>query len=612
MVSVAAYLLVPAHVHIPGAAGDVSLRHWYYRGIALAAVAAIVWGVRANKPRVRLPWLLFAAGQACFFVGDWLFDHYSAPRFNGYYDSHASLADAFYLSGYPLLFLGLFAVVRARHHARNSSSLIDATTIAVAAGLPSWVFLMAPYVHDHTNSHLYAAVLSGYPLCDVILLGIALRLAFGGTRATSAYGLLGASIGLLLAADIVFDIEQVVSGYNEGGWPDMLYLLSYIAFGGAALSPSMRQLAVPTIEGLTTVLSTRRLVLLGAATMTAPVILLVQYERGGRLEIPMVAACSMALFVLVVLRMAGLVMRQQRATAREQKLRSAVAVLAAANDHDRICNAAVDAAVALVGETGDVRASLLLGSGAERVVFATAGTTVSDALQAGFPLVLKEHVLGELVLESDAPLPIELDEALRSLAGQVVLALESIARTETLVEERKELESELVRQAHEDPVTGLPNRTHFLERVDYALRRRTAEEPVSVLIVDLDDFKTVNDSLGHLAGDELLRLVSGRLLACIRSADTCARLGGDEWGILLEGPQQVPPTAVARRSISSLERAFVLLGQHEVYAHASIGTAVAPEDEIDAADLLRNAEVAMFHAKQRGKGGFQEFEPGMR
>ena len=74
----------------------------------------------------------------------------------------------------------------------------------------------------------------------------------------------------------------------------------------------------------------------------------------------------------------------------------------------------------------------------------------------------------------------------------------------------------------------------------------------------------------------------------------------------------MPPTSVAERSIASLERAFVLLGQHEVYAHASIGTAVAPEDEIDAADLLRNAEVAMFHAKQRGKGGFQEFEPGMR
>ena len=93
-------------------------------------------------------------------------------------------------------------------------------------------------------------MLSAYPLCDVVLLGIALRLAFGGTRATGAYGLLGASIGTLLAADIVFDLQSLTAaGYDNGGPPDMIYLLSYVAFGAAALSPSMRQLSVPTSSG---------------------------------------------------------------------------------------------------------------------------------------------------------------------------------------------------------------------------------------------------------------------------------------------------------------------------------------------------------------------------
>jgi diguanylate cyclase (GGDEF)-like protein len=593
--AVAAYLLVPE-----GARQDC------YRAIAVAGILAIVVGIRVNKPRMRLPWILFALGQACFVVGDVLFNHYGDV-------DHATLADAFYLLGYPLLFGGLFVIVRVRNRKRNISSLLDATTLAVAAGLPAWMFLMAPYVHDHSGSRFYSMVLAAYPLCDVILLGVAVRLAFAGARTTAAFALLGGSIAALLLADVIYDAQSLTaSGYDEGGWPDLIYLTSYIAFGAAALAPSMRQLAVPTVDKITTSLSPRRLAVLGAATATAPIVLFIQHERGGRLEVPMVSLCSIALFGLVVARMGGLVLRQQRATERERTLRTSIAILAAAEDHDLVCQAAVDAATALVGETGDVRASLLLGSGNERVVFASTGTTTKDALQVTFPLALKESSMGELLLESEAPLPTELDEALRSLSGQVVLALESIARTETLVEERKELESELVRQAHEDPVTGLPNRTHFLERVDYALRRRTPEAPVSVLIVDLDDFKTVNDSLGHVAGDELLRLVSSRLLACIRAGDTCARLGGDEWGILLEGPQQVPPTSVAARSISSLERAFVLLGQHEVYAHASIGTAVAPDDEIDAADLLRNAEVAMFHAKQGGKGGFQEFEPGMR
>ena len=117
LVSIAAYLAVPVQFR----------ETWYYRGVALAGIVAILAGVALNKPRLRTPWILFAAGQACFFVGDWLFsDGYETP----------SIADAFYLAGYPLLFLGLFLIVRARNHARNWSSVIDATTIARRRGAP--------------------------------------------------------------------------------------------------------------------------------------------------------------------------------------------------------------------------------------------------------------------------------------------------------------------------------------------------------------------------------------------------------------------------------------------------------------------------------------------
>ena len=584
--AVAAYLLVPH-----------SLRDDWYRAISLAAIVAIVAGVQLNKPRIRLPWLLFAAGQACFFVGDWLFNYYGTV-------DRATLADAFYLAGYPLLFGGLFAIVRVRNRKRNISSLLDAATIAVAAGLPAWVFLMAPYVHDHSNSRSYSIVLASYPLCDVVLLGIAVRLAFAGTRTTAAFGLLGASIATLLLADLVFDVQSLTAaGYDEGGWPDLIYLTSYVAFGAAALAPSMRQLATPTVDKITTTLSPRRLALLGAATVTAPVLLLVQHERGGRLEIPMVAVCSIALFALVVARMAGLVLRQQRATARERTLRTSIGVLAAAEDHDLVCQAAVDAAVALVGETGDVRASLLLGSGNERVVFASSGTTGKETLQVTFPLTFKESSLGELLLESEAPLPTELDEALRSLAGQVVLALESIARTETLVEERKELESELVRHAHEDPLTGLPNRTLFLDRVDYALRRRTPEAPVVGADLDLDDFKTVNDSLGHVAGDALLRQV-GTAHDCVRAGDTCARLGGDEFGVLLEDSRRSTRDLGASPLGSSPARARLrpLGPSTKCTSRATIGIAVAPTTRTTRPTLLRNADVAMYRAKAARQG----------
>src|SRR4051794_30420570 len=271
-----------------------------YRAISLAAIVAIGAGIRLNKPRIRLPWLLFAAGQACFFVGDWLFNVYEDA-------SGATLADAFYLAGYPLLFGGLFVIVRVRNRKRNISSLIDATTLAVAAGLPAWLFLMAPYVHDHSGSRFYSMVLAAYPLCDVILLGVAVRLAFAGARTTAAFALLGASIAALLLADVIYDAQSLTpAGYDEGGWPDLIYLASYVAFGAAALTPSMRQLAMPTVDKITTSLSPRRLAVLAAATTTAPIVLFVQYERSGRLEVPMVSLCSIALFGLVVARMAGL------------------------------------------------------------------------------------------------------------------------------------------------------------------------------------------------------------------------------------------------------------------------------------------------------------------
>jgi diguanylate cyclase (GGDEF)-like protein len=320
----------------------------------------------------------------------------------------------------------------------------------------------------------------------------------------------------------------------------------------------------------------------------------------------------------VIARLAGLVLRQQRATKRELVLRRAMRGLASAEDHNRVCDATVEAAVALAGEDGRVRASLILGSGRSAVEFATSGEAIAgQKYEASVVLTLQEDRIGELVLESERLLTDENVSAIKSLASQAVLALESLQRTKDLLEERRELESELLRRSHLDTLTALPNRSHFLERTNAALARipRT-REPVSVMLVNLDDFKTVNDTLGHIAGDELLRSVSDRLLTSIRTDDTCARLGSDEWAVLIEESPPESPTVVAERIMTALERPFVLLGQHEVFAHASIGSAtVSPANEgeaEDAAELLRNAEVAMFHAKRHGRTGFEVFEPAMR
>jgi diguanylate cyclase (GGDEF)-like protein len=183
------------------------------------------------------------------------------------------------------------------------------------------------------------------------------------------------------------------------------------------------------------------------------------------------------------------------------------------------------------------------------------------------------------------------------------------------ISERKQFEEQLSHQAFHDQITGLANRALFQDRVSHALERQTRDgSPVAVLFMDLDDFKTINDSLGHAAGDQLLVALAERLVGRLRTADTAARLGGDEFGVLLEdgGDDGLTAADVAGRILETLEEPFDLDGT-EVYARASIGISVAePDDPVGSADeLLRNADVAMYMAKEGGKARYQLFEPAM-
>ncbi len=179
------------------------------------------------------------------------------------------------------------------------------------------------------------------------------------------------------------------------------------------------------------------------------------------------------------------------------------------------------------------------------------------------------------------------------------------------VTERAALEAQLLHQAFHDPLTGLANRVLFRDRVSHALAREGRHpEGVVALFLDLDDFKTVNDSLGHREGDRMLSVVAGRLLNATRGCDTVARLGGDEFAVLLENARSEDDAiTVADRIVTAL-RAPITLGGQEVQVGASIGIARSrPED--GAEELLRNADVAMYKAKQRGKNTYEVFAPAM-
>ncbi len=180
------------------------------------------------------------------------------------------------------------------------------------------------------------------------------------------------------------------------------------------------------------------------------------------------------------------------------------------------------------------------------------------------------------------------------------------------VTDRRRLEEQLEHQAFFDSLTGLPNRAVFRDRLQHALARAERNsDGIAVLLLDLDGFKMVNDSMGHDAGDELLFEVGRRIAACCRASDTVARLGGDEFAVLLEDAvSEVAAVQLAARLQESLAAMFEIRGR-EVFIGASTGVALAAEPNAGPDDLIRNADTAMYAAKTAGKDRYEVFQPEM-
>jgi diguanylate cyclase (GGDEF)-like protein len=265
---------------------------------------------------------------------------------------------------------------------------------------------------------------------------------------------------------------------------------------------------------------------------------------------------------------------------------------------------------ALVEERGPRATKLNPPFRTERLQRYLEGRGVSHAIVA--PLPGEERVIGTIMLANRFGVVRSFDDddlrLLDTLASNASVALQ-YDRLEQAVMQLSVLQEQLHHQAYHDPLTSLANRVLFAEKVKQAIADRRGE--VAVLFIDLDDFKTVNDSLGHSAGDELLVAVALRLRGCLRPEDLVARLGGDEFAVMVQdGDAEAAATGVARRIMEAFT-APVMVGVGSVAVHASVGIATNHRRTIAAEDLIRDADVAMYKAKTSGKGTFEMFDASM-
>jgi diguanylate cyclase (GGDEF)-like protein/PAS domain S-box-containing protein len=760
-VLVVTYLLMPA----------MSQKALVFGFVTPASVAAAAFGVRRNRPAVRLPWYLLISAQILFIAGATFVYGYATVV--GRIPPFPSLGDVFSLLIYPTASAGLLILVRRRSPTGDLNSLIDALIITVGIALLAWVFLIAPHAHDPNLTIVQKVFSIAAPSLDVGLLAVAVRLAFDGGLSKRSLQLLLLGIVGLLASDAIYGLLVLSDGFEPGGLLDAGWGSFCLLWGAAALHPSMRDLDRPAPRTHQT-LTWGRLALLTAASLMAPAVLAIQVLRGDARAEAVIIGSTVALFVLVVARMAGLVRDSQHAASRERTLREAARDLVAATSQEDVLHATLPSLRTLVGAHRHVRITHLLPSGVVQVSMEGEGgqpehwhvhpsdlppidaerlrtqgivrldlsddARVREALRLptasdhclAFPLLVREQLGGYVVVASNDDVSSDLSNTLQMISVQLSLALESAILAEAVhtrrseerfrslvqhssdlitviepdttityvspsvhrvlgyqiddvaglrfydlmhphdrdrvvallsdsvegraqgqlaearlrhahgawlsfeilhtnllhdenvagivlnardVSERKTFEAQLQQLAFRDPVTTLANRALFTDRIDHALARTSRDNGgLAVLFTDLDDFKVINDSLGHAAGDELLQQVGRRLRSCVRTMDTVARFGGDEFAVLIEDVNRLEVVAsVADKILETLTEPFEIEDK-EVFISASMGiTMISAEDALTSAadELMRNADVAMYIAKRHGKGQYRVFEPDM-
>jgi len=580
---------------------------------ALVALIIAAATARHSAPgALRTAWILLAAALGLYFIGSSI----GVASWLGGQDPFPGPADIFYCAFYPTLAAAALAFLRAYALRVAWVQLtLDATIFVVGFGAFFWFLVLRPVSMNAQLDLLKQALSLAYLGLDcvlVLMLGVLLITGAGSAGGRRVPSLLLAGFATTFLGDILWSLAKVRGYYLAGGFYDVLYMMCYVPLAAAGREQMQAMCAPARAPSPGSDAIARAL---PYAAMLAAFLMLVYLARGDiggpATGMAMIVFALTLLFMVrqsVVWRGAALVRERQAARLVEDRYASLIAnaadviMIVAADGTLRFASPAAERTLGLKPEsiTGQSLAELWSGEDAEKLRMFLAEVAATPAGTVG-PVELRlERGARRCVLESVGS-NLTQDPAVQGLA----LNFRDIS-------ERKALEQQLRQLAFHDPLTLLANRNLFRDRVQHALAlAQRGRSSVAVMFLDLDNFKNINDSLGHDAGDCVLQAVAQRIVKTTRSSDTVARLGGDEFAVLVEGiASQRDAERLADALIDTHNVPFTLDGI-EVRVTASIGVALSSDDG-GAETLLSNADIAMYHAKAAGKNRHVSFQPQMQ
>ncbi|MDQ3757319.1 MAG: EAL domain-containing protein [Actinomycetota bacterium] len=587
-----------AQVFVPGEKSTYAL----YSSAAVT-IAVIFASVKQRKPRMVLPWRLMACGVGSVAVGavaERMVLPHLAVRPNLY------LIPGFFWIGSYILYSVAANVFTFKQWGKrvNGAFILDGLLVFVAVMVPTVELVVRPILEVTPGPAVFRFLTATFLLLDGVITFCFAQMILNGRRRNPSMWFYVLATGTVVVFDftVVLLRATVETKYAAGGW-----IIAWMFVALAALDPRMADLTEyhPQEEVR---LDPFRASILALALMSVPMTLVLRVAQGGAVGVPMMLAGAAAVAVLVLLRLTWLFRDREKAQLE----------IESQERHFRALVRNIDDVISVVDADGRVHYT---SPSAERLFgFSVEELTGSNGLAF---IDESESEKADVLLRSALTQPDELvkgevhahhrDGSSRWLEITVQNLLDDPDVQNLVVSchdvtERRMLEEQLRYEAHHDALTGMPNRALAVDKLERLLRRAAVGgRQLGVLFADLDNFKTINDTLGHAAGDQLLRGFTQRLVAAVRPNDMVARLGGDEFLILLDGTTRREAERVAERVIDAMGEPFLLEGR-EVWVTTSMGVALGGMDETGD-ELLRDADFALYRAKAAGRNMYAVYDP---